>query len=115
MPLASLRFKHHPAAASMPELSQARQGGFPAPAQIGENPVDYQVQAVGGLGLADARPAGQLPGDIALPHFFITVAGGPTSPAGADAPISCKSLKIQLLGNWKNAEVSVTHRCDRGK
>jgi hypothetical protein len=51
------------------ELSQTGQGGFSALAQIGENPVEYQVQAVGSLGLADPCPPGELSGDVRLPHF----------------------------------------------
>jgi hypothetical protein len=91
------------------ELSQTRQGGFPTLSQVGENPVEYQVQAVGSLSLADPRPPGELFCDVRFPHFAITVAVRRKRARLCEIGYFCKLLKIRLLRNLKNIEFPVTN------
>lgn len=89
--------KRHLAIGSVAEFSQSGKGGFLASPQIGQNLVEYAVQAVGRFCLANPRPPSQLLCDVRLPHFAIN---GIRRFARVNLPRSAdfhKQLKTRLL------------------
>jgi len=105
MPLADLRFKSYLAIRPVFELSQPRQSGFLALAEIGENLMEYTVQAIGSLSLADSRPPGQLSGDVGLPHIALTISACSRGCRHGDPEASCKPLKTRYLRNAAKIEI----------
>jgi hypothetical protein len=108
MSLASLRFKHHLAVGTVHEFSQSRERGLAAFPQIGDDFLEHYVQAVGSFALAHTRPPGQLPGDIRLSHFGITIAGHWRVAVRRNCGLSGKRLKWRDFGSQKFLGVRVT-------
>jgi hypothetical protein len=111
MALASLRFKRYLAIWAVLELSQTRQRGFHALAQIGDDLLQDNVQPVGGFALAHARPPGQLSCDVRLSHLAITVAAGELLPHAPRFGEIAQISENKSIVDKKNPE----GLCDRQK
>src|ERR1035438_3827275 len=101
-----LPFKCYPAVGSAFESSQTWQGGFLTFAEVGEDFVEHQIQAIGSLGLAHSRPPGQLPCDVRLlhfaPHDTKRFPGEPAGEAG-DIPQTIGKATVERLKKHENS------------